>query len=112
MTTETTSRPMNRFAEKLSAFRAGLNKDEQGLLDSIVSGDVEAHAAAWGGWYGKVAADKSDEDVEAHAKVAGKAFALKFNAGRAAYEMSEGKEGEVEAHLARFPKVVDAARLP
>lgn len=86
MSTETTSRPMSRFAEKLSAFRAGLNKDEQDLLDEIVSNgdveaharqmpkapvnageDVEAHAAAWPQWQGKASVEKEGEDVEAHA---------------------------------------------
>ncbi|GAB4579308.1 MAG: hypothetical protein Fur0022_20460 [Anaerolineales bacterium] len=129
MTTETTSRPISRFAEKLSAFRAGLNKDEQNLLDSMVSGDVEAHAAAVG-WYGKAVSDKTDDVVEAHAMSRNK-FApktsesddveaharlpkaaetaarqtFKFNAARAAYEIDGGED--VEAHALRTPRAVD-----
>ncbi|HNB54544.1 MAG TPA: hypothetical protein PK530_21535 [Anaerolineales bacterium] len=113
MSTESTSRPMSRFAEKLSAFRAGLNKDEQDLLDEIVSnGDVEAHAARWIGrapvqngesedveahaaamplGWGKVSASKEGEDVEAHARQ------LKSSVMK-----DEGED--VEAHARAMPK--------
>lgn len=131
MSTETTTRPMSRFAEKLSAFRAGLNKDEQDLLDEIVGNgdveaharqmpkapvnageDVEAHAAAWPQWQGKASVEKEGEDVEAHARATPRATpraAFKFNAARASYEISA--EEDVEAHARATPRPVEA-RMP
>ena len=120
MTTETTSRPMSRFAEKLSAFRAGLNKDEQDLLDEIVGSEVEAHArqlpkaaalkdegddvkahaAAWPGGWGKAPVEKEGDDVEAHAMPRDK-FAPKTSEG-----------DDVEAHARQLPKAAERASRP
>ncbi len=140
MTTETTSRPMSRFAEKLSAFRAGLNKDEQDLLDEIVGSeveahakqlpkaaamkdegdDVEAHAAAWPGGWGKAPVEKEGDDVEAHAMPRDK-FAPKTSEGddveaharqlpKAPINMGEGDD--VESHARQLPKVAERMSRP
>ena len=134
MTTETTSRPMSRFAEKLSAFRAGLNKDEQDLLDEIVGSEVEAHARqlpkasalkdegddveAHAMPRDKFAPKTSEgDDVEAHARQLPKAAerasrpAFKFNPSKASYEIGSGEEGDVEAHARQMPRPVEA-RMP